>query len=410
MALNHVNLKNSKSRELFNYLHEQVPVGTGKVVIRENEVELFSEYYIPIELLKFNDRNFRIRHQVESKHFEINNSKSDLEESDQTWIFNELLNFDNGKNDAVYNSILLDGLKEAVIVRLSDAVVVDGNRRFMTHKRLVADGYMDFGSIRAIVIDKELTDNEWLELEARYQFEPETKSYYDAINEAMILRDMFKVHGSFEVVARKASSKKSHVESRIYTLDLIEQYLETIGRPNDYSSVPAYALFEELAKELARKKGKLSFEEMLELETTGLNIISLRVLAKEKDLDLESETNESEITLDDRNFRKILKAFSLENAKDAMVQTVGSKKVLQISEMKEQASKFIKDINESLIIQDAQKQADEPERMIRLAISHLKTVQKISPDNRNGVVDAIIKVMEELTRIRELVKKSIKGD
>lgn len=400
-------LENDQARLLYRTLKSEEQKGNHNVFIKE-KWESKPVYRVPIDILRYNDSNFRIRHQVDFKVESEGMPLIDEDIEDQTWI-EDILNSEDPEvkrlNTLLYQSIQKYGQKDPVIVRLADAVVVDGNRRYMTLNRLVRDGHAEFKFVDVVIIEEELTDVEWLELEARYQYEKDAKSEYDNINEAKMLKKLFDIYKDYEAVAKRVNSKKAHVEMRIATLSLIDSYLEKLGSKNNYSRISSFTLFEELAKEQERKAAVLSPKELHELEVTGLNVITLKSVLEEskKKSRLEDEAREEDGSIDDRTFRKMLKTFTLEPAKSVLTQTVKGDTLLNYEEMKKVKSDFMNDVSTAILIQEAHKQSKEPLRMINLAISHLKSIQNLKGNARSPIVQAIGDVTKELNRIRQML-------
>ncbi|MFC5703053.1 ParB N-terminal domain-containing protein [Cohnella faecalis] len=398
-------LENEQARLLYRITKTESQKGSYNVFIQDR-LKNKPVYKVPIDLLRYNDNNFRIRHQVDYKVESEGITLIDEDIEDQTWI-EDILNADDPDvkrvNTFLSQSIKKYGQKDPVIVRLADAVVVDGNRRLMTLNKLVLEGNAEFKVVDAVIIDEELTDIEWLELEARYQYEKDAKSEYDNINEAKMLKKLYDIYNDYDAVAKRVQSRKSHVEMRIATLSLIDSYLEKLGSKNNYSRISSFTLFEELAKE-QEKRTELTPTELHELEVTGLNVITLKSVIEEsnKKSRLVNGVKEDD-TIDDRIFRKMLKTFTLEPAKSVLTQTVKGDSLLSYEEIKAVKNDFKNDVSTAILIQEAHKQAKEPLRMINLAISHLKSIQNLKGNARNPIVTAIGDVTRELNRIRQML-------
>ncbi|GBG56079.1 hypothetical protein SPFL3102_00590 [Sporomusaceae bacterium FL31] len=396
--------ENEKARQLYQEYKGKNPIGTAKINLKGSLVSK-PIYEIPIRFLRYNDANFRIRHQVDAITKEEDFSPIEDENEDQSWIQEQLYQADKKTNDDIYRSIEIYGQKEPLIVRQADAIVVDGNRRLMTLNRLLKGGHVRFETAQVIVVEEDLSDTEWLELEARYQFEKPTKSSYDNINEAKILQRLYDIHKDYDAVALRADSKSKFVENRILTLSLIDSYLERIGLKDRYSKIPSFELFRVLAEQLDKNERTYSPEELVEFENYGLNLISLRIINDEASKNSEEEDNgDDKVNIDDRTFRNLLKAYSLESAKDALTQTVSSSTLKNLDEMKKVRSDFSNDVSTAFVIQQANKQANEPLRMITLAINHLKNVQTFKGNTRNDVTHKLGELINELARIRTIME------
>lgn len=196
--------------------------------------ETFDIYNIPLELLRYNEKNGRIASYITEYIDEQNSLPNDNKE------FNELVEkfIVESASDAfkkTKNNMKQLGQIEPAIV-LNNGIVVDGNRRFSALRQLRREGAgAEFGYLKAAIINEsKYSDKEIKTLELNLQHARESKVDYNPTERTIdIYRDLIKDGGQFTPAeyAHETDSTESKINEEIRISKLLLDYLEYIKEP-----------------------------------------------------------------------------------------------------------------------------------------------------------------------------------
>lgn len=212
-------------------------------------------YLVPTSLLRFREENGRIASDVES--YEKSHQPLDeTKQADQDKLRQFLQDKDPEKTEELVRSLEHESQQEPAVIT-ADGFLINGNRRKMALEILQERTHdTRFSRMKVVILpDKDEEGGEPTKvdielLENAYQFHHEGKSEYYNFDRALSIRRKEQEVGiPLEVQLKqdskyaKLSDKKFEQEVKKYRddylgpLECIDNYLEFIGRPGDYSAI-----------------------------------------------------------------------------------------------------------------------------------------------------------------------------
>ena len=212
-------------------------------------------YKVPLALLRFRKENGRISSSVMT-HERMVALLSHTDSAAQSLLQKFLRAKDPDKTDELKLLLRAEGQREPGIIT-ADGFLVNGNRRKVALLELRDEFPADdrFQTMKVVILpgkDNEggpPTLKEIEQIENRYQLQAEGKAEYYGFDAALSIREKEKRGYSLEQQMRddpqyqfmgKAEFSKAVKDKRkkvLDPLDLVDDYLETIGRPGEYSAV-----------------------------------------------------------------------------------------------------------------------------------------------------------------------------
>ena len=213
-------------------------------------------YFVPTELLRFRKENGRIASDVES-YQRFRGPLDEEKESDQEKLRKFLEDKDPEKTEDLIRSLDHEGQLEPAVIT-ADGFLINGNRRKMALEKLFEKSKdPKFLHMRVVILPGQGEESEGgaptnveIELlENAYQFHHDGKSEYYKFDRALSIRRKERLGISLEMQLRRDSryakldERKFNAEVKKYRneylgpLECIDEYLEHIGRPGDYSSI-----------------------------------------------------------------------------------------------------------------------------------------------------------------------------
>lgn len=170
-----------------------------------------------------------------------------------------------GKADSVIPviEVLAKEKQREPILISSSGVVINGNRRLAGMRALLQEDSSacpEFSHVNCMVLPKDATTEEILEIEAGLQAKPETKLEYDWIGDAQLIHKLQMMGRTTDQIAQKLNRKKSEIENSLQALMEAELYLKDwVGEPKAYTRIKddAEQLFKDLPKRLDGKEQNL---------------------------------------------------------------------------------------------------------------------------------------------------------
>lgn len=170
-----------------------------------------------------------------------------------------------GKADSVIPVIEVlskEKQREPILIS-SSGVVINGNRRLAGMRALLREdssAYSEFSHVNCMVLPKDATTEEILDIEAGLQAKPETKLEYDWIGDAQLIHKLQMTGRTTDQIAQKLNRKRTEIENSLQALMEAELYLnEWVGSPKAYTRIKddAEQLFKDLPKRLDGKEQNL---------------------------------------------------------------------------------------------------------------------------------------------------------
>ena len=211
---------------------------TKKIPLGSTNLD-YEIYKIPLEKLKYNSSNGRIFMEI-AKLKSVGVNIKELEQTDIDQFNNEIENLiwssSPEKNETTMEDIEKYTQLESGVV-LDDGTVIDGNRRFTCLRRLHEKHPLDdqFNYLKAAIIFRDgsaVTAKDIKRYELKVQFGRDEKVDYKAVNFAMSLYQEIK-NGTFSIqeIAENVNKKPSDITKIVQTCELVEDFLEYLGRP-----------------------------------------------------------------------------------------------------------------------------------------------------------------------------------
>ena len=212
-------------------------------------------YKVPLEILRLRKENGRISSSVMTHEQKIG-PLSDTESTTQSLLQKFLREKDPEKTDELQQLLRAEGQREPGIITV-DGFLINGNRRKVALLELRKEFPADdrFQTMKVVILpgkDDEggpPTLREIEQIENRYQLQAEGKAEYYGFDAALSIREKEKRGYSLEQQMRDdpqykfmgtddfSRAVKDKRKTMLEPLDLVDHYLETIGKPREYSAV-----------------------------------------------------------------------------------------------------------------------------------------------------------------------------
>ncbi len=145
----------------------------------------------------------------------------------------------------------------------SFGVMVNGNRRLAAMRELYNENSSDatnFSHVDLMVLPKDATESEIIDIEASLQGQRETKLDYDWIGDAQLVKSQVQLHKSTMNVAERLNRSEKDIKNTLLALAEADLYLkEWVKSEGEYNKVKedAEQFFKDLPKSLDGKSNQL---------------------------------------------------------------------------------------------------------------------------------------------------------
>jgi hypothetical protein len=215
---------------------------TLKVQELKAPIELLgsTSYYdvwrIPIRLLIYNVRNGRFAAELMARENELKRSLDPTIPEDSKEIQKLLLEQNEQETIELKASLRENGQLEEGIITF-DGAVINANRRMAVLSQLyeeTSDPKYEF--LKVARLPKNVDEKDVWRIEAGLQFAKDLRLEYGPVNELLKLREGKKRGLTSKQISHALQGRYTpeDVEKRLKVLDLIDSYLEYIGRPKEY--------------------------------------------------------------------------------------------------------------------------------------------------------------------------------
>ena len=221
--------------------------------IAENREE--TVYKVPLDLLRFRKENGRISSSVKT-HERMIGLLNGADSEAQSVLRKFLYDKDPEKTDELKRLLRADGQREPGIIT-ADGFLINGNRRKVALDKLREEYPADdrFQTMKVVILPGEEDEGgpptlkEIEQIENRYQLQTEGKAEYYGFDAALSIRDK-EEHGytleqqmqddpQYKLMEKAEFNRavKKRRKDMLEPLECVEEYLESIGRPGEYSTV-----------------------------------------------------------------------------------------------------------------------------------------------------------------------------
>lgn len=195
-------------------------------------------YKFDIKYLRFNFDNARIKAERTAKEAQLKRTLNSNSDEDQAIVQQILLNSVwLEKTDTMQLKMSLKMQQQQPAIITFDGVVIDGNRRLACYRTLFQeDGNPQYKTMEVCILPP-AEKKDLVTLENRLQLTRSYKVEYGPVNDRLRLREQFR-ELNFSLAEIKYSINNrwddADIMRMIEEMDLIDQYLESIGHPKDY--------------------------------------------------------------------------------------------------------------------------------------------------------------------------------
>jgi hypothetical protein len=362
-----------RANELTAYISKREPEKNLFVRIElEGRVDVLSVYSVPIDRLTFNIRNGRFASELRAKEKALNRKLDPHVEIDAAIIRQLLLDQNEAETKALREDLLKHSQIDAGIIT-RDGAVINANRRMAVISSLFDVTHdQKWEYLKVAVLPDTVSEKDLWRIEAGLQFGKDFRLEYGPINELLKLREgidcgLKPVDISATLMGRYSDKQ---VEARLRVLMLIDNYLDSIGKPGDYAWIGQQRLME--------KFNSLSDNVIETLKKSGYDPLDLHRL---------TSTGFSLISKTDRShwdIRKLAPIARQPEAKKALLEALPGDPLAADADVLEEAFSTAEDIVEG------QKEKDKPDRLLQKALSAVNSIDRKNPKLKSRTTQALV--------------------
>ena len=208
---------------------------TEKVRIQDKVVKI-PIYRLPLDYLFYNVENGRFAKEYLNKKKELQRELNSEIPEDAKEIEKMLRDQNPSKTTWLKDNIQTMGQQEAGIIT-HDGFVINGNRRLSVLKLLAPDGNPDHQYINVARLPDHVDEADIYKIELGKQMARDQKLDYGPINELLKIEHGIKSKLTAEQIAATIGFTKEEINDRMEKLDLIREYLDFIGQPDNFEAV-----------------------------------------------------------------------------------------------------------------------------------------------------------------------------
>ncbi|MFA5931709.1 MAG: hypothetical protein WC821_05380 [archaeon] len=235
-----MDINTERSKELKSYLKSnprQEEKDLKAPVFLGGKNQYLPVFRIPIKLLMYNIRNGRFAAELMSKERELGGHILDATNTNDSKILRDLLLNQNPlETEVLRESIKEYGQLQPGLVTF-DGAVINANRRMAVLSKLYEETSDDkYAYLKTAILEKGVGAKDLWRIEAGLQFAKDLRLDYGPVNELLKLREGVKSKLTYTEISRSLEGRYSakDVEGRLEILNLIDNYLASIDKPNEY--------------------------------------------------------------------------------------------------------------------------------------------------------------------------------
>jgi hypothetical protein len=268
-----------------NAIQQSNVLRTHRVLFREDyidlEVKVIDSKYLLYRLENMRTRPGQVFAEQEQKLGKDYFAKNQENAKAQQLQHEILVKLAKENKANIYNELGEKAEQGEPLIATVDGIIVDGNRRLSAlREHLDSDPvrYSKFRFIEVAILPSDATAEQISRFEVQIQIRKDLKLGYTWIAEALGLRNQFNNYAlSPKEIAGIWNEDEKMIDERLTALNLADEYLEWLGKPQDYEKVNDLEFaITAAAKELKKNKDKLT-----ENELTVQRLVMFSVFASE---------------------------------------------------------------------------------------------------------------------------------
>ena len=231
-----INSQNAKKIDSYikDYKKQADLNDTEKVRI-QGKVEKIEIFRLPLDHLFYNVENGRFAKEYLNIKKVLKRELNSENPDDAKEIEKMLRDQNPSKTIWLKDNIQTMGQQEAGIIT-HDGFVINGNRR-MSVLNLLAKENSDYGFMNVARLPDHVEESDIYKIELGKQMAREQKLDYGPINELLKIEHGIKSKLTPEQIAITIGYTKEEIEDKMERLDLIREYLDFIGEPDNFEAV-----------------------------------------------------------------------------------------------------------------------------------------------------------------------------
>ena len=396
-----INTNNEKLIENYIRDHPECKLVDSEPIYIKDKREHLDVYRLPFDLLFYNIRNGRFaaefRELMQKEGRRIN--AEDAEDAKK--IQSLLLKQEPKQREILEEDLLRYGQKDYGIMTW-DGYVINGNRRMAILQKIKDSGKDEFGYLKVARLSKGIGEIDLWKIEAGLQLSRQERLDYGPINTLLKLKEGKDTGLTEKQIAHSlyGGFTEDGIKYNLRRLELIEQYLEFIGKPKMYSKVIVHEHFIVLQKILDKQKlNGVSSEDQLKIQKIAFELIRIgisqmnlrtinKMMGKNKAKEKLLSANEYIPTINDQtNNEEDENATEVDDEED---EDKDKSPVMSIFE-------------DALDIYKAERDKDKPLELLTRAITNLEEVELENPilkgETAKEKIKKVIEIVERLKRV-----------
>lgn len=391
-------METARSKALENYLKahpKQLVKNQSMFIAYAGKVHTHELYRVPIELLFHNIRNGRFAAELLEREEQLNRKLDSTKEKDAVEIRKLLLGQNAAETEALRKDIIKNGQLEPGIITF-DGAVINANRRLAIMHDLYDKTREDkYKYLMVGILPPGVDEVDLWKIEAGLQFGKDFRLEYGGVNELLKLREGEKRNLTDKDISMALHGRytEKQVRQKLDTLNLIDSYLDFIGKKGEYHLIT---------------EGK-NLEKFNSLHNNVISPLKNKSTKKKKEI---AELTTIAFALIDKTNRthwdiRQLRDISLNANADAELRSPFENSIPATSrEIKATPEKIVEGfITAKEIIENAD-EGDKPERLLKRAKSALEGVNENSAKLKEKEVKALLSEVKK--RIDDLITASKK--
>ena len=279
-----INSQNAKKIDSYirDYKIQSDQNDTEKVRI-QGKVTKIPIYRLPLDHLYYNVENGRFAKEYLNVKKELKRELNPENSDDAKEIEKMLRDQNTPKTNWLKDNIRSMGQQEAGIIT-HDGFVINGNRRMSVLNLLVKEN-PDYGFMNVARLPANVEESDIYKIELGKQMAREQKLDYGPINELLKIEHGIESKLTAEQIAVTIGYTKEEIEDKMARLALIREYLDFIGKPDDFTEIDDIHdhfidLHEKLFSEKQLLKKRFSPLELIDIKDIAFATMKAKVPAK----------------------------------------------------------------------------------------------------------------------------------
>lgn len=378
----------AKELEIWVRDHPECETDEHEPIQIAGELQLPPVWRMPIKLLVYNIRNGRFASELIAKERELKRKLDPTKKDDARTIRQLLLDQSPTETEALTENIRRYGQLQPGIITF-DGAVINANRRMAVISKLHEEtGEAKFEYLKVARLPQAVSEIDLWRIEAGLQFAKDFLLDYGPVNELLKLREGHKQGLNPKEISATLLGRytEGQIEDKLDILKQIESYLAFIGRPLQYDEVTGdVEKFNSLVKNVLQP---LKRQGLTPTDQSAVNLIGFSLIKSgSKDI------RHWEI-------RKLREVIRLPEAKAEVFKVYNAK-----HPAKTPLSGLVDAFTTAIELVEDKKVREKPEKLLRKALSAVKTINTKNPRIKEKVVKILLtELQEEIKRLWTFVK------